>query len=132
MKPALSKTRADTRQITNATLDLSSLLGAWKNTKPGTDYIERLIVSEREGAVRVRAFGAFSPEPIDWGETVATPFVAGGTLEAAGFHAHFDFGEIETFLAANQKLGILVIQSYTSFKDGSGRANHFAREFFHQ
>ena len=35
-------------------------------------------------------------------------------------------------IAANLKYGVLVIQSYNSFKDGSDRPEYFIREFFHQ
>jgi hypothetical protein len=51
---------------------------------------------------------------------------------AGGFHAFYNHEGIETHLVANQKLGILVIQSYTRYVDGSGRTSHFAREFFHR
>ena len=132
MSDSLSKMRADGRQLVEGESDLSPLLGDWVNSNPQTDYISKLSVARQNGALVVHIYGANSPEPIDWGEAKAIAYVTGGTLDIIGFHARYDFGEIETFLAANQKLGILVIQSYTSFKDTSGRMNHFAREFFHQ
>ena len=129
---AASYMRADTRQVIGGTPDLSPLIGEWVNTSDETDYIVKIIIEDRNGRLMLRAYGADSPNPIDWGETEATPYVAGGTMESTGFHARYDFGSIETFLVANQKLGILVIQSYTEFKDGSGRMSHYAREFFHR
>ncbi len=125
-------TKADAWPITEGQPDVSPLLGHWINTKSDTDYISELIVSQRGGSVVIQLFGAGTAEPIDWGETTATPYVSGRSLEAGGFHARYDFGQIETLIAANQKLGILVIQVYSSFKDGSGRHDHFSREFFHR
>jgi hypothetical protein len=58
------------------------------------------------------------------------PYVVSGKTEVAGFHAQYDFGTVRTELAANEKFGVLVIQSYTSFTDG--RLSHYAREFFHR
>ena len=124
--------RADSRQVIGGSPDLSPLLGTWLNTNPVTDHICRMVILERGGRLIIHAYGADLPEPIDWGEIEATPYTSGKSLEAGGFHAAYDFGEIETHLASNQKLGILVIQSYTSFKDGSGRQSYFTREFFHR
>lgn len=132
MTNPLSMMRADSKQLVEGEPDLSPLLGNWVNSNPETEYISKLTVAKQNGLLVLHVYGAHSPEPIDWGEAGATAYVAGGTLDGVGFHARYGFGEIETYLVANQKLGILVIQSYTSFKDTSGRMNHFAREFFHQ
>lgn len=126
----VSYMRADARRRPAGEVDVSCLLGDWINVNPGTDYLVRLEAAESGGALRIRAYGSGSSSPVDWGEVEATPYVAGSGLEAGGFHARYSFEAAETFLAANQKLGILVIQSYTSFRDGSGRPAYFAREFF--
>jgi hypothetical protein len=131
MSNPLNMMMADSKQLVEGEPDLSPLLGDWVNSNPETDYISKITVARQNGRLVVRVFGAHSPEPIDWGKTEATAYVTGGSLDGVGFHARYAFGEIETYLAANQKLGILVIQSYTSFKDQSRRMNHFAREFFH-
>jgi len=125
----VSFTRADALRRRGAT-DLRPLLGRWINVNPATDYLVRLDVEAAGEALRLRVYGSGSPEPVDWGEAAAVPYAAGGAEEAGGFHARYALGPVETHLAANQKLGILVIQSYTSFQDGSGRRAHFAREFF--
>ena len=39
-------------------------------------------------------------------------------------------GALQSMAFQLPELGILVIQSYTSFHDGSGRRAHYAREFF--
>jgi hypothetical protein len=122
--------RADARQRVGGAPDLSPLLGTWINVNPQTECIVKLVATENGDGLRVHAYGAGFPEPIDWGEVEATPYVAGGTTEGGGFLARYDLGAVETVLVTNQKLGVLVIQSYTRFKDGSGRLGYFAREFF--
>jgi shikimate dehydrogenase len=128
MSNPLSMMTADAKQVEP---DLTPLLGAWMNVNPRTDYISGLTVVERGGRLFVQAYGADPTDRVDWGEAEATPY-AGETLEAAGFHTRYDFGESEIRVAANYKLGILVIQTYTSFRNASDRRNRFAREFFHQ
>jgi len=125
--------RADTKQLAGAKADIANLLGVWVNAKKRTDHITRIEVSDKDGEVVIRPYGVApeSAEPIDWGEAVATPYVASGSTEVAGFHAHYDMGAVRTRIAANEKLGILVLQTYTSFHDDSGRLSHYAREFFH-
>jgi hypothetical protein len=127
--------RSDTKQLTGAKTDLSTLLGTWVNAKPGTDYLTSVVLTERDGVLRIHPYGSAATdatEPVDWGENVATTYVAGGTSDLAGFHASYELGVVRTELAGNEKLGILVIQSYTSIHDDTGRPSHYSREFFHR
>jgi hypothetical protein len=112
---------------------LTELVGSWFNTNPATGEIARLMISEREGGLLLDIEGAGRTDSIAWPETPAIPFVASlNSAEVTGFEAHCDFGFMETHLAANIKHGVLVLQSYNRFKDGSGRGAYFTREFFHQ
>lgn len=65
-------------------------------------------------------------------DNIAKPYVTSGTTDVVGFLVSYEIGPVRTEFAANVKQGILVIQSYTSFSDGSGRVPHYAREFFYQ
>jgi hypothetical protein len=85
------------------------------------------VVTEHDGAVSVRLYGAPAE---DWGETEAIPCTVTGTTEVAGFHARYTLGGSRIEIAGNIKLGVLVLQSYTSFQDD--RLSHYAREFFCQ
>ena len=108
-----------------------TLAGTWFNTDLETGEISKVILSIRDGAPAVRAFGANGTEPIDWGEVPATPYVDRiGSALVTGFLAHYDFGFMKTQLATNVKYGVLVIQSYNRFSDESGRPAYFTREFF--
>jgi hypothetical protein len=108
-------------------------LGNWFNCDLETGEILSLSLTEGDGQLVLRAFGADDPSPRDWGQTAAIPHVSGlGSREVSGFTARYDFGFMETQIAANLKYGVLVIQSYNVFRDGSGRPAYFTREFFHQ
>jgi hypothetical protein len=114
-------------------VDPSPMFGTWHNTDSGTGGVVRMVLAEREGAFVVHAWGAGSPEAFDWGEVEATAYAANvASPEGMAFSAVYDFAFVETVLAAYTKSGILVLDTFNTFKDGSGRANYFTREFFHR
>lgn len=114
-------------------IDVAPLLGTWWATDKATDSVVKLDLADRAGSFVVHAFGACTPAPCDWGERPAVPYAATvGSRDAMAFSAVYDFGFMETLLAAYMKGGILVLDTFNSFKDGSGRANYFTREFFHR
>jgi hypothetical protein len=114
-------------------LDLRPLTGVWTNTNPASRGIVRLEVTARDGNLRVRTFGAAEPAPRDWGEVTAGPLFSDGlrSRKGHGFHARYDFGFMESRLQTNLSQGLLIVAAFNVFKDGSGRANYFSREFFH-
>jgi len=99
--------------IVEAALDLSVLVGDWRNTNPAAG-IGRIVV-EPNGSGGVRVHVASSTR--DWGKVDAPVFA-------------FDFEEVR--LQANVKLGVLVVASFNTFKDDSGRSSYFNREFFYR
>lgn len=115
-------------------LRLDGLPGTWLNTDSGTRGIVKVVTAVNGSELTVRAFGAGDPDLIDWGEVEADYIYANSLSSrvAAGFTAryHFDFAEIH--LQANWNQGLLVLASFTSFKDGSSRSNYFSRDFFHR
>jgi hypothetical protein len=114
-------------------LDLSSLIGRWKNTNSGTRGISQIVISEADKNLRVQTFGACASGPRDWGESRVTTYaysVAGNIV--AGFELTYDFGSQETLVTAIHNRGVLVIHAYHRFRDGSGRSNYISKEFFHQ
>jgi hypothetical protein len=114
-------------------LDLSSLIGRWKNTNSATRGISEIIISEDGENLRVQTLGACASGPRDWGEGRATTYaysVAGDIV--AGFELTYDFGAQETLVTAIHNRGVLVIHAYHRFKNGSGRSNFISKEFFHQ
>jgi hypothetical protein len=113
---------------------LDTLPGTWLNTDSGTRGIAKVVTAVNGSGLTVRVFGAGDPGPIDWGEVEADYIYANSLSShvAAGFIAsyHCDFAEIH--LQANWNQGLLVLASFTSFKDGSSRSDYFSRDFFHR
>jgi len=124
--------KADQQPSVKEPLDLSPLVGDWSNTKPDSSYLVRVVLTEQDGRILLRVYGANESDPIDWGEVEAVPYTAGTSLVARGFHAFYNQDGIERHLVANEKQEILVIQSYTCYLDGSGRTSLFGREFYHR
>lgn len=111
---------------------LDSLLGIWINTKPSGVGIARFEILTEGGSPVLRIFG-FGPRLIiDWGktsiETIYTKDIA--TSEPMAFQARYDLGFMEVHVQGNFSLGLMVLACLNIFKDDSGRANYFSREFF--
>ena len=114
-----------------ASVDLGELTGLWKNTKRATRVIRELTLTKNGDAYELNAFGAGAPR--DWGKVVVIPHAGGvDAHDPAGFLAVYDFDFMQMFLAANMNKGLLIIASYNTFRDGSGRSNYFSREFFYR
>jgi hypothetical protein len=113
--------------------DLTPALGTWFNCNLETREILSLSLAEGDGGQIFQAFGADDPSPCDWGQTPAIPHISSlGSREVSDFTARYDFGLMESQIAAILKYGVRVIQSYHTFKDGSERPAYFTRESFHQ
>lgn len=120
-------------EVLAAKLDLSSLIGRWKNTNSATRGISEIVISEDGENLRVQTFGARASGPRDWGEGLATTYAYGVAGDiVAGFELTYEFGSQETLVTAIHNRGVLVIHAYHRFKDGSGRSNFISKEFFHQ
>ena len=116
-----------------APLDPAAFLGSWANTNRHTDGLARLVIAHEDGVLTVRAFGACTPEPCDWGAVPAHLFAENaGSHTPKALQAHFDLGFMQTSLQAFTKLNVLVVALFTRFADGSGRAPYFDREFFYR
>jgi len=114
-------------------LDATALLGTWYATDQHTPGVTELRLALADGVLTVSAAGADEPQPREWGETPATAFGADPSANTAmAFSAEYDFGFLRIMLAAYAKQGILVLDTFTSFRDDSGRAAYFTREFFHR
>lgn len=113
-------------------LQMESLPGIWLNTNSETGGIVKIEIALRGSRLVVHAFGAGVPGPSDWGETEADNIFSNNISShtAAGFTAHYDFDFSQVCLEANWNQGLLVLASFTRFKDGSNRSNYFSRDFF--
>lgn len=114
-------------------LELAPLLGPWHATDVDTTGIMRLELREQVGKLLVRAFGADEIESRDWGEVEGTRYGERVTAtDAVAFAATFDFGFLITILTGYLNRGVLVVDTFNTFTDHSGRASYFSREFFHR
>lgn len=113
---------------------LDGLPGTWLNTNKDSCGIVKVAIAVKSHSLLLRAFGAGDPAPSDWGEVEADHIYANSISSrvAAGFTAWYDFEFSRIHLQANWNQGLLVLASFTSFKDGSKRSNYFSREFFHR
>jgi hypothetical protein len=112
-------------------LDLTGLAGLWLNSNPETNGIARIVISESEGKASLRVFAIGPDGLIDWGTTDINVFTGGpSSRTAAGFTCRYDFGFVETELQAMILKGLVVLAQIHRFKDESGRADYFVREYF--
>ncbi|HUP60948.1 MAG TPA: hypothetical protein VNA69_11065 [Thermoanaerobaculia bacterium] len=120
-------------ETTAVSLDLSILLGDWRNTN-AEGGIARIVCRGGEpGEMVVQAYGRTADGMNDWGAVAAPVFAFTFESKQAGaFNAVFDLGYEEVHMQANVKAGVLVVASFNHFKDRSGRSNYFDREFFHR
>lgn len=129
---AHDRLEAGTERRADAYPTLAPLVGTWINTNPDARGIVKLLLESQDHSLTVRAYGADEPEPHDWGQIQAeTAYPAGiRPHECMGFVAHYDFDFMEAQLQGNMNLGLLIVASFNTFKDDSGRSSYFAREFF--
>ena len=112
-------------------MDITGLCGTWINTNPDTNGIARMIISEAAGTVSLQALAVGPDGLIDWGRTPLSLLSASPTARlAAGFSCRYDFGFVEVLLQAMIMKGLIVLAQIHSFKDGSGRADYFVREYY--
>jgi hypothetical protein len=115
-------------------LDLQRLLGIWMNTHRPAQGLTRIEITANGSKLLVRAFATGDPIPADWGEVEADHIYANNmtSSQAAGFVAHYRFNVANVDIEANWNQGLLVVGSFTRFKNAGQRSNYFSREFFHQ
>ncbi|MEL6866563.1 MAG: hypothetical protein AAFP19_19210 [Bacteroidota bacterium] len=113
--------------------EIEKFLGQWENTNPGTGQIKRINVSEEKGEYFLHAYGASDDGLIDLGKSKCALFssrVDNSIIEGMTTKIELPFIHID--VAINLKYGVMVVQIYNTFLDGSKRSNYFGREFFHQ
>jgi hypothetical protein len=115
-----------------ATLSLDRLLGAWTNTNKATEEVPTIILEKNgQGKLTIHAAGGHLG-PADWGKVEADHLFALNihSQDIAGFIVSYQFDSRETRLQANWNQGLLVVASFNTFKENSGQANYFTREFY--
>ena len=112
-------------------IDTSALPGIWINSNPDTNGIARIVMSESGGNLSLQTYAVGPDRLIDWGTVAVNVFAATPSSRvAAGFTCTYDFGFVETELQGMIMKGLLVLAQLHRFKDESGRADYFVREYF--
>jgi hypothetical protein len=112
-------------------IDPAALLGTWINSNLDTTSIARVKITEADGKLQLQVFAMGPDGLIDWGTAPAQVFAGGPAAHAGvGFTCHYDFGFAEARLQAMIMKGLLVLAQFHLFKDDSGRADYFLREYF--
>jgi hypothetical protein len=112
----------------------SLFLGRWRSTNPRTTGLAEATFTAVPGGVELRVSGAGeSGGRVDWGPTRAHFLVDGpGGSELTKVHAFYEFNFMDIVMHGWVKRGVLVLAVFSRFRDGSGRSNHFDREFFYR
>ena len=113
-------------------LNLRPLLGDWYNVDSSTGGLVRIVITEVAGQIMVHPYGACTPTPCDWGEVPGIAYARGVAEDRAlAFSAFFDSGWKETIVTGIRRpRGILIVTSFSIFKDSSGRSNYFSTDRF--
>src|SRR5437016_11435100 len=93
---AEDKLKAESGHVGGGRVDPLPLTGTWLNTDKRTGGITKLVLTQNEGDLMVRAFGACDPAPCDWGEVRGEAFSSGiGSPEGMAFTVFSEFGCME-------------------------------------
>lgn len=112
-------------------IDPKALVGTWINSNLDTNSIARINITNTDGKLQLQVFAIGPDGLIDWGTSDAHVFASGPASHlGAGFTCRFDFGFAETRLQAMIMKGLLVLAQFHLFKDDSGRADYFLREYY--
>jgi hypothetical protein len=138
-------------------LDVTPLLGTWRNTNGQSRGIEVIEIARPSPGLRPPSPAHASeglpdipPLPVT-GEgprsggggsllvralgksAEAQPFaLTTDDPSAQAFSAVLDLGYCDVHLQVNIKGGVLVVASFNQFKDGGARSNYFFREFYYR
>ncbi|GAA4459590.1 hypothetical protein [Phytohabitans houttuyneae] len=119
-----------------APIDTRALIGTWRNANHQTWGISTVELTERDGQVWAHAWAVdpHTGRTRDWGEVLVDGLYALGPTsnDVCGYRATFELGHARTQIQANMLHSVMVCGAFTTFTDGSGRADYFSREFLHR
>jgi hypothetical protein len=122
----------------SGSIDVEPMLGMWRNANHRTWGIcaVSLSLNETDGRIWAHAWAADpgAGEIHDWGEVPLDGIYADGprSRKVCGYRATFELPHARTQIQVNVLHSISVCAAFTTFTDGSGRANYMSREFLHR
>jgi hypothetical protein len=112
---------------------VAPLVGTWLNLDPATRGLVKVVIAAHRPAITVHLFGACVPTPCDWGVVPAhtyAPDVASKTSIA--FTANYKFDFKETIVTGYLEDGLLMVELFNHFTDGSDRTDYYWKGYFHR
>jgi len=127
---AHEKVSAQALGAAKGALSLKNLTGKWRNCDKNTRGLVSVVLGAKGSALTVQGFGACVPTPCDWGVVEGTAYAESVvSTNAIAFSARYDFGFKETIVTGHLDSGALIVETYDTFKDGSGRSNYYSRVY---
>ena len=112
-------------------MELGALTGTWINSNPDTHSVALVKATGSDGKITLQVSAVGPDGFVDWGTTEAEVFAATPDSHlGAGFTCRYKFEHGETRLQGMIMKGLLVLAQFHLFKDDSGRADYFLREYF--
>ena len=109
---------------------LASIVGKWNNCDAQTRGLKSVVLSAKGNALSVQCFGACTPTPCDWGVVPGTAYAQNvSATDAIAFSAIFDLKFKVTIVTGHLDSGCLIVETFDTFKDGSGRSNYYSRYY---
>ena len=105
------------------------LLGMWANVDPETRGVTRLVITEEDGRLFVRAYGACFPTDCDWGTVSASLRTDMKTSEKVACASWGHTFKDSHVIVRRVREG-LEVTHVGIYKDSSNRAHDVSREVF--
>jgi hypothetical protein len=114
-------------------LDPAAMAGHFVNTKASDpDLLDVTIRDDGEGGCRIALRGNTPAGPVEWGEVTGQLFtcIDEDLRFSLMLRAVYQLEPMDVFVQVRNVKGLTVVATFAAWKDGSGRANYFTREFF--
>jgi len=119
---------------TQASASLDQFAGRWVNADSATRGVTTLEITVSDSDATVQAWGSCVPTDCDWGAVQAVAYAPDVSSDIAStalaLTAGFDPGFAETLMVIRPDGDQLSVQTFTRFKDSSGRSNYAAEYSF--
>ena len=109
----------------------SSVSGSWSNTDAATRGVVKILIMTDGDNASIQAWGSCQPTPCDWGKTTLDLF--GDSVDAKTLSsglAKWETNFSDTYMTFRREGDELIVETFTSFKDKSGRTNYRSLDHF--
>jgi hypothetical protein len=119
------------REVSQLAVFPGTLLGTWVNVNPATAGVVKIVMTLSGATLSVHPYGACSPTPCDWGHQNGITYAPNvGSPQPVAFSAVFPAGFKTTIVAGHFEGGLLRVETFNHFTDGSNRSDYYTSELF--